>query len=498
MADDRAHQLILLALLAGCGGGKDAPPDVAVPPLDGVYQPTGEVIPLGDAVCDAIPTPPALPASRGLARGTRLVPRDLVDPSPGGFAIPWTIADTGTGGTCQPARDVDGQLRCLPDVDFMPGYFADAAATVPVVVAPRATQPGTVMGHYDQPPALFACGAPPSGQVIRVGARRTGGLYYDAQARLFRVPAGWSLFDREAIQTAFVALDEVRTELAGPIARRELHGVDGSRLASTELYDTAHDVAVHVLPTSRVDPTLRLLPPAVPVRARFHRDPPFVHYDQGQPTVPSGWCVIDDDLSPQPPELACDAARPRFVTDGDATRQVTPLTGTVYSCLGGERGSRPTSANLTVLGVCATLPSDAWPEVQTVTLGTRITVEAVALAGTPFRFDRGSLIDTELQAPCDPGRAADGSSRCLPRGADLLYADDACTHAVIADTGVPFGAERADDGKVTIYRAGPRRPEAQLYGRGPTCVVALERVSFEVGAVVPPSQLAPIVVRDAP
>lgn len=243
--------------------------------------------------------PPAL-SPAFVAAGTRLIPRTVAEPVPGGVDVAWTIWDSTLGVDCQPVPYHDGTIPCVPaarDLHLLSARrFADAARTIPITLEPLGyPQPvGTLAAVYSGGAASspFSCTTTRLSPFARVGAFRGGSQYYEAIGAAQPVPAGYGSFDLTVLGDDFVVLDEVRTQLSGAIAVRELHGADGSRLFATDLWDTAHDVSVGIM---TVGAGQRLLPPRLgrPSGTQHTAPPPGG-------VVDPAWCESHDDIFAPP------------------------------------------------------------------------------------------------------------------------------------------------------------------------------------------------------
>lgn len=530
---------LLVALAGACGrdeavmlDGPDAPELTDAPIGDGELVDTpdpvdaspvdAEIIDAPMAVCEPLPTPPTLDPT-AVASGTRLVPRTVAEPVAGGVEVPHAIWDSALGITCEPMGYHDGVLRCVPpaaDIHLLGGQkFADAARTIPVAVEPLAhpTPVGTLSAVYSGGGfgGPFNCGSTRLTHFSRFGALRGGTAYYRELGGPETVPAGYGIFDLTLVPDDFVALTEIRTQLSGPIAVRELRGADGSRLFATDLWDTAHDIAVVLLD---VDGGHWLLPhtASAPWDMRHLAPPPGVALGG---VVDNAWCATHDDIFAAPtPSSTCPAPPPRFVTDDErVTHEVVPQTATLYGCGDVPGVDAPGVQVLTYqtrayLASCREVPRTEWQEAIAVTEGAgRLTTTVYSIGGAPFERDIWrQFADAGLGMECTPRTAKDGSLRCLPiRHGMVTFADAACTTRVVAHNGQPVtyafeGTEYSNGfpdprGDITVYGVGAVRPAGPIYTIAPSgCVRVDNWTSYELGPEIPPSVFVELELRDAP
>lgn len=520
----------LLAALAGACGGHHADAGDAAELIDAATiidaSPTdaspidAEIIDAPPAVCEPVPTPPVLPPALA-ASGTRLVPRYLAEPVTGGVNVAHAIWDSTLGINCEPMPYHDGTIRCVPpaqDLHLLGARrFADAARTIPIAVEPLGAAPGVgalAAVYQGSSSGPFACGGARLSPFARFGALRGGTQYYNEIGGAQPVPEGYGIFDLTVLADDFVVLSEVRTQLSGAIAVRELHGTDGSRLFATDLWDTAHDVPVGI---TTVGGTRRLLPPRQGRLQGLHRAPP----PGGM--VDETWCASRDDIFNAPnPGGPCPGAVHRFITD-DAyeTHHVVMQTATLYGCgvapgVGVDAGTPAmqvlTSETRSYLASCERVPASEWQEAIAVTEGSgRLTTSVFSIGGASFEWNRFRVFsDATLGIDCAPRTASDGSLRCLPlvRGG-VAYADAACTSRVVASNqgpmpyvlegSIPSSSFPDPRGNITVHGVGALRPASTIYFRSlGACAPSNLWTSYEIGPVVPPSTFVELELRDAP
>ncbi len=529
--------MLLVTLAGACGGNDDdvdfdAPEHGDAPTLDGELVDSPDpvdappidaaIIDAPVAVCEAPPTPPVLPPAR-VTSGTRLVPRYVAEAVPGGVEVPYDIWDSALGIYCTPMPYHDGAIRCVPesqDVHLLNGRkYADAARTIPVAVEPTTnpTPVGTLSavyqgGGFGSP---FTCsGGARLSPFARFGALRGGTQYYRELGGPETVPAGYGIFDLTVIPDDFVALTEVRTQLSGQIAVRELHGTDGSRVFPTDFWDTDHDLTVvirevgashRLLPhTAHPPPTMRHLAPAPGVALGG--------------VVDSAWCDTHDDIFSAPSSSACPTPPPRYVTDDDEnTYEVVLQTATLYGCGGVPGVDAPgvqvlTYQTETYLASCRDVPITEWQEALLVTEGAgRLTTSVYSIGGVPFEWDRWRrFADAGLGIECSPRPDRNGSLRCLPiQHGMVTFSDAACTSRVVARNGPPvsyafegtgysnlFPNPRGD---ITVYGVGAVRPAGPIYTINASGCSRIDNwTSYEIGPEIPPSAFVALELRDAP
>ena len=497
--------------------------------------------------CQPVPPPDVLPAALPVVAGTRLIPRTLADPSAGGFEIPWAVHDTVLDADCEPVRFSDQKFRCVPfgisawsaRQQPVSRGFADAGRTAPVAVLQMAPPPPPgaelltvqdVAGAWLPPDTMDSSCTPSDVTLWRVGAPRAERSYWNSDLTMVPVPAGYSLYDLAPLP-AFVELEEVRAQLTGSIAIRELHGTDGSRIFSAGLYDTKHavQVALHSDITDVPSDMARLLPPpAIALGAELFIKPPPSASAPGS----SDSCVSFDVVFNVSSFSACDVSALPFISDlggYEAPRflpgivhQVVKVDSALYSCQA-PREHVPVPA----LAECAPSPLSDWTLASQVSVGGgRLTTpvwkigDATLAPPYPFvpmflREDTGrprTFHDTALGVDCVPRSAADGALRCLPMQGGVAYSDAACTVPVAAyafggTTGTPLYVARGSfpsgdiqDGQFTIFSAGAPRSDVGLYHLDPdgACYRSDGFALFELGPEVPPASFAAFEIRDTP
>lgn len=503
----------------------DAPADAAV-----VYA--------GPPACPPIPPPPSLPPPQPVVAGTRLVPRTIADPSAGGFDVPWSVHDTLLDADCTPVRFFDRRFRCLPAFDgwqlgFVEVVFADVGQTIPVVALPvdRAPPPGTLVplgqgvdGSNPLDTTDFSCTRTDSA-AMRLGGRRTETTFWRSDLSKATLQPGFGLYDLSALPAGFVEISEVRVQLSGAIALRELHGADGSILFSSGLVDTAHDVPVAFLGDG-VD-RVRLVPPsAIAANGMYFRPPPGA----SDPGNRDACYASSDPIFLLSNTSACDVSEFRFISDlgnFEAPRylpgivhQVVKTDATLYDC---SRGP----VHVPLLQECAASALTDWTPASLVPVGGRITTPVWQIGDAAFAppyfglplFARGgfqgprTFHDTTLGVDCVPGTAADGVLRCLPLQGDVVFLDSACTMPVAAtDSSVPpsyVGRTLREPqfpndlrAQYTIFGVGaPRDPNIRIYSDRPNGICSLggERLHlYELGPEIAASSLEALEIRDVP
>jgi hypothetical protein len=469
----------------------------------------------GPPVCAALPAAPSLPPPSGVASGTRLVQRMLAETVPGGVVVPWSVHDVLLDVDCSPARMEDGTLRCYgADLRAIPEQFADAALTIPVVVVARSEAPaagGLVVtgGSSTADPfdGLVSCHRAASAGRWRRGDARAATMYYRRSGGPVIVPASFAVFDLVPEPTEFVELREVRTRLSGSIALRELHGVDGSRVFATHLYDTAHDVPVS-LSTSPTDFATRLLPPLVSEEAAFFHRPTD--------------CFARDPIFKPLADFDCDASALRFATDAannDAVFQVAYTAGsTLYRCAGSASDFGPVAIKDPLLGACRPSPLSDWASAAlTPTPGARLTARIWKVGDAVLPLPLTTLAplaaprvfsDPTLGIDCMARTASDSALRCLPRAlAGIAFSDAACTSrvAVPFDSSPPRYASSISnpltprDVPTDVFPVGAQRPSAPVYRLTATgCQAGGTQTTYELGPELDPTTFAALELRDAP
>lgn len=506
----------MAVLVGACGHSQIVdPPDGGAGPDD-----PGPGVDLGSGppVCAALPAPPTLPPPSGIASGTRLVQRTIAEAAPGGLELPWSVHDALLGVDCAPARLEDGTLRCLPtgsDAHVFDEQFADAARTVPVILMPRAgvlplgalivtrsSSPGT----SDPFDGLTGCHRSVVAGRWRVASTRTAATYYTRSSGPIIVPASFAVLDLVPELTDFVELAEVRTQLSGSIALRELHGADGSRVFARAFYDAMHDVPVS-LQVSAGDRVTRLLPPALTsAQAYFHL-----------PQTCTSSAI--DPLFKPVVNVDCDASALRFGSAGKIY-EVAPTAGsTHYRCAASASGVGAVASTEPLLGACRESPLSEWTIATPVTsAGVRLTMQTWKIGDAAVlppvarplvTFLSRAYTDTALGVDCEVRTAADGVLRCLPRQAGMFFSDAACTSRVAVKVlrDAPDPKYVSDDSRanppldepIKIFQIGAARASGQIYlGTSTGCQPSDTDVSYEIGPEVDPTAFAALALRDAP
>ncbi|MCW5801981.1 MAG: hypothetical protein KIT31_06300 [Deltaproteobacteria bacterium] len=465
--------------------------------------------------CAPRPPVPSLRAPGGVAAGTRLVPRTMREPVAGGVEVPMRVRDTVLGVDCEPRRFEDGTITCFP-LDFYraTAAFADPTLTIPVALAPSFDLPAPgalAVGEYvdlqNDRTGPFDCDHLRPVAFFRIGAERAGAEAYGPFGQPIPVGDNLRMFDVAPEPNPLVPLTEVRTQLTGTIALRELHGGDGSRLFPAGLYDTAHDVPLALR-------TGRLLPSRAGAAGRgAHLDPP------PDDLATLAWCAEPSQILLRPDEAACRPAR--FISDGTVVHEVVEKLVTLYSCI----GTKPTpnvalqvEEDKPILEVCGTSPVAEWPVATAVTAGARLTARTFTIEGAAFVEPRAypTFSDAVLGAPCEPRDTSDGHLLCIPHPAPLgsvAYADPACTSPVVAwsGAGTPThaalgtraGSSTGDGylyGTLTLFGVGAARPPGTVYA--PTFQLACKAFegipSWELGPQLPssPGPFAELEIRE--
>lgn len=506
----------MAVLVGACGHSQIVdPPDGGSGPDD-----PGPGVDLGSdpPVCAALPAPPTLPPPSGIASGTRLVQRTIAEAVPGGLELPWSVHDALLGVDCEPVRLEDGALRCYPtgpDAHVFDEQFADAARTIPIIVMPRAgalPQGALVVtrssssGTSDPFDGLTACHRAVVAGRWRVASTRTAATYYTRSSGPIIVPVSFAVLDLVPEPADFVELSEVRTQLSGSIALRELHGADGSRVFARAFYDTMHDVPVS-LNAAAGDRVTQLLPPALTsAQAYFHL-----------PQTCTSNAV--DPLFKPVVNVDCDASALRFGSAGKIYELASTAGNTHYSCAASASGVSAVPSTEPLLGACRESALSEWAAATPVTsTGVRLTMQTWKIGDAAFAppvarplrtFLSRVYADTALGIDCEVRTAADGVLRCLPRQASMFFSDAACTSRVatkiLRDAPDPtYVSEDARanpplDEPIKIFRIGAVRASGPIYFATSTdCLLSGTDVSYEIGPEVDPTAFAALALRDAP
>ncbi|HRG99405.1 MAG TPA: hypothetical protein PLR99_24330 [Polyangiaceae bacterium] len=105
--------------------------------------------------------------------------------------------------------------------------------------------------------------------------------------------------------------------------------------------------------------------------------------------------------------------------------------------------------------------------------GTRLKVRVMTADGDAKAFQ--GLHDATLDVDCLPGKAADGSLRCIPSGGLVAYSDAQCTQPVVVKGGAGCGTvskfaaaqPKGGCGEVEVYEVGADVPGTAAFTGGP-------------------------------
>jgi hypothetical protein len=504
----RVWSIAVSGLLA-CGDGRTVSPDA-----DGATDAAVDAPPFVSCIPAAPAPPPLSPAKT--TPGTRLVPRTIAEV--GGLDVLWSIRDTALGVDCEPRSYVDGTIRCVPLVnrseEFQAwgDYFADATRTIPVALLPLAAAPptGTLGASFyenSDVEGVFHCRRAEIRALSRLGPQRVETEFFTSSMGPQTVFPGYGMFSLTPEPLDFVALEEVRTQLVGAIAVRELQGSDGSRLfPRRELYDYAHDAPVYLHPFSGFS----ALGPSAVQSLALHLEP------SPDNLATPAYCNTPDLglFSIFDRETGCDVSELRYVQD-TSIHGVELKTGTLHGCVSVQGQLMLTTVTGEYFQACDTQPDSLWARVTESNVGAgQLQAAQMSIDGVSYGYARNHFEDTVRGFQCVAHAASDGSLRCLPLESGVVaFNDPACTNriatsAVFGGTAT-FGVEwtvptfgfpdLSVRGRATIFNVGAQRPDETVYFRTPeSCVSVGVRPTWDLGTVRSPSSFAALELRDVP